>query len=58
MSRVLIVDDEDTFRIPLARRLRLRGIDTVDLNNSQDAVKVIRNDSEIDVRPVTNVATL
>jgi sodium-dependent dicarboxylate transporter 2/3/5 len=49
MSKVLFVDDEDTFRTPLARRLRLRGIETVDVDNGEDAVKMIRSDSEIDV---------
>ena len=49
MPKVLFVDDEGTFRTPLARRLRLRGIETVDVDNGEDAVKLIRGDSEIDV---------
>ena len=49
MPKVLIVDDEDKFRVSLARRLTLRGIDTVDLNNGEDAVKMVRSDRDIDV---------
>jgi sodium-dependent dicarboxylate transporter 2/3/5 len=49
MPKVLLVDDEETFRTPLARRLRLRGIETVDTDNGDDAVKLIRSDSDIDV---------
>jgi sodium-dependent dicarboxylate transporter 2/3/5 len=49
MPKVLLVDDEDTFRLPLARRLKLRDIDTVDVGSGEDAVKLIRSDSDIDV---------
>lgn len=49
MPKVLLVDDEDTFRTPLARRLELRGIQVVEADNGEDAIKLIRGDSEIDV---------
>jgi sodium-dependent dicarboxylate transporter 2/3/5 len=49
MPRVLIVDDEDTFRINLVKRLNLRGYETVDLDKGEDAVKVVRGDGEIDI---------
>ncbi|UCC79712.1 MAG: anion permease, partial [Candidatus Zixiibacteriota bacterium] len=49
MSKVMIVDDEDSFRIPLAKRLKVRGYDTVDVDNGEDAIKVARSDTDIDV---------
>ncbi len=49
MPRVLLVDDESTFRVPLAERLNLRGYDTVDVDRGEEAIKRIRSDSEIDV---------
>lgn len=49
MPKVLLVDDEDTFRTPLARRLELRGIQVVEADIGEDAIKLIRGDSEIDV---------
>lgn len=49
MPKVLLVDDENKFRVSLAKRLNLRGIETIDLDNGEDAIKVIRTDSDIDV---------
>lgn len=49
MPKLLLVDDEDKFRISLARRLELRGFETVALDSGMEAVKVIRNDPDIDV---------
>jgi len=49
MTRVLLVDDEDRFRTSLARRLRARGLDTIDLPSGEEALKVVRNDHLIDV---------
>lgn len=49
MAKVLLVDDEEKFRTSLSRRLKLRGYDTLELDNGQDAVKLIRSDAEIDV---------
>ena len=49
MIKVLLVDDEDNFRIPLARRLNARNYITIDVNNGEDAIKLIRADHDIDV---------
>jgi len=49
MPKILFVDDEDTFRKPLAERLNLRGYETIDVDNGEDAVKLIRRDNEIDI---------
>lgn len=49
MPKVLLVDDEDKFREPLAKRLNLRGYETLEAANGDDAFKLIRNDNEIDV---------
>jgi sodium-dependent dicarboxylate transporter 2/3/5 len=49
MPTVLIVDDEDRFRASLARRLKMRGYDTLDVDNGEDGIKLIRSHNEIDV---------
>ena len=49
MAKVLLVDDEEKFRTSLARRLNLRGYETIDLDNGEDAIKAVRRDSDIDV---------
>jgi sodium-dependent dicarboxylate transporter 2/3/5 len=49
MSKVLLVDDEASFREPLAQRLELRGIATAEAGDGEQAIKLIRADSEIDV---------
>lgn len=49
MSRILFIDDEDRFRESLARRLNLRGFETVTLNSGADAVKIVRANDDIDV---------
>ncbi len=49
MPKVLLIDDEDKFRTSLAKRLKLHGFDTVDLNSGEDAVKLVRTDSDIDI---------
>ncbi len=49
MSKILLVDDEDRFRTSLARRLRARGWDVVDVDNGEDAIKRVRMDKEIDI---------
>jgi sodium-dependent dicarboxylate transporter 2/3/5 len=49
MPKILLIDDEDQFRISLAKRLKLRGYDTLALDNGMEAVKVVREDPEIDV---------
>ncbi len=49
MSRVLFVDDEERFRTSLARRLRARGYDVVDVSNGEEAVRRLRQDGDIDI---------
>ena len=49
MSRLLIVDDEETFRTNLAARLKKRGYDTTVVTNGEDAIKAVRADPDIDV---------
>jgi sodium-dependent dicarboxylate transporter 2/3/5 len=49
MPKVLLVDDEDKFRTSLVKRLTLRGYETIDVDNGEDAIKLIRNDTDIDV---------
>lgn len=49
MSKLLIVDDEDKFRISLKKHLELRGYITVALSSGQEAVKVVKGDPDIDV---------
>lgn len=49
MPKILLVDDEDQFRTSLAKRLNLRGYETVDVDNGEDAIKQIRKDKDIDI---------
>ena len=49
MPKILLVDDESTFRVPLADRLKLRGFDTVDVGSGEEAIKLVRSDTEIDI---------
>ena len=49
MPKLLLVDDENQFRESLAKRLKLRGFEVVDLDNGEDALKLIRSDNDIDV---------
>jgi sodium-dependent dicarboxylate transporter 2/3/5 len=49
MVKVLIVDDEDQFRKSLVQRLALRGYSSLDVDNGEDAIKLIRSDTDIDV---------
>ena len=49
MSKILLVDDEDRFRSSLARRLRARGYDVVDVGSGGDAILEVRKDPEIDI---------
>ena len=49
MSTVLIVDDEGRFRSALARRLKIRGYDTLDVDNGEDGIKLIRSRRDVDV---------
>lgn len=49
MPKVLLVDDEDQFRISLAKRLNLRGYETIDVSNGEDAIRIARSNNDIDI---------
>jgi len=49
MPKIMIVDDEEEFRTFLTKRLKLRGYDTIDFDNGEDAIKIARNDMDIEV---------
>lgn len=49
MPRILFIDDEDQFRESLAKRLNMRGYETITLSSGVDAVKTVRMDEDIDV---------
>lgn len=49
MPRVLLVDDEETFRTSLARRMRMHGYETCESASGEEAIRAIRADQEIDV---------
>ncbi len=49
MPKILLVDDEDAFRLSMKRRLALRGYEVLDLDNGQDAIKTARSDTELEV---------
>jgi len=40
---VLLIDDENRFRHALARQLEVRGFKTLDVNNGEDAIKIVRH---------------
>ncbi len=44
-TKVLIVDDEDRFRVSLSRQLSLRGFDVQDTDNGEDAIKIVRHEN-------------
>ncbi|MBU1054293.1 MAG: response regulator [Proteobacteria bacterium] len=41
--RLLLVDDEEDFRITLTARLKRRNIDVVDVSSGEKAIELIRN---------------
>jgi sodium-dependent dicarboxylate transporter 2/3/5 len=49
MPKLLLVDDNDGFRSTLAKRLRLRGYEVLDTGTGEEAIRVARNDLEIEV---------
>lgn len=49
MAKILLVDDEKRFREDLAERLNLRGHETIEAGDGDSAIKIARNDYEIDV---------
>ena len=42
---ILLVDDEDQFRSALARQLTVRGYHVLDVNNGEDAIKIVRHEN-------------
>ena len=42
---ILLIDDEDQFRTTLARRLSMRGYNVLDVDNGEDAIKIVRHDN-------------
>ncbi len=42
---ILLVDDEDQFRISLAKQLSVRGYNVLDVNNGEDAIKIVRHEN-------------
>ena len=49
MPKILLVDDDDDFRTSLAQRLKLRGYDTTDVGDPEQAIRIARNDLDIEV---------
>lgn len=49
MGKILLIDDEDRFRDSLAKRLRKRGYDVLDVNNGVDGVKIARADPSVEI---------
>ncbi|MBN2321723.1 MAG: anion permease [Acidobacteria bacterium] len=49
MAKILLVDDEAKFRTDMAERLRLRGLDTIQAGNGEEAIKIARSNNDIDV---------
>jgi solute carrier family 13 (sodium-dependent dicarboxylate transporter), member 2/3/5 len=42
---ILLVDDEDQFRTSLAKQLSVRGYNVLDVNNGEDAIKIVRHEN-------------
>ena len=49
MTKILLVDDEERFRTSLAKRLRKRGFDVVDVNCGEAAIKTAHQDDAIEI---------
>jgi solute carrier family 13 (sodium-dependent dicarboxylate transporter), member 2/3/5 len=45
LPRILLVDDEDQFRVTLAKQLSIRGYQVLDVNNGEDAIKIVRHEN-------------
>ena len=41
--RILLIDDEERFRIALAHQLKVRNYDVLDTDNGLDAIKIVRH---------------
>lgn len=42
---ILLVDDEDQFRVSLAKQLSVRGYNVLEVNNGEDAIKIVRHEN-------------
>ncbi|MCX6641725.1 MAG: SLC13 family permease [bacterium] len=49
MARLLLVDDEEKFRISMSERLKLRGYENVAIASGEAALKTVRQYPDIDV---------
>ena len=49
MPRILLVDDEESFRTSLEQRLTLRGYEVTGVGTGQEAVKAARSDPDLEV---------
>jgi sodium-dependent dicarboxylate transporter 2/3/5 len=49
MPKILLVDDEGSFRKSLKRRLQLRGYEVTDVDVGEQAIKVARSDTDLEV---------
>lgn len=47
--RLLVVDDDDGFRLPLVERLALRGFEVQEASGGEAAVRLVRADPDLDV---------
>ena len=43
--KILLVDDEDQFREALSRQLSVRGFSVLDVNNGENAIKIVRHEN-------------
>jgi solute carrier family 13 (sodium-dependent dicarboxylate transporter), member 2/3/5 len=43
--KILLVDDEDQFRSAMSKRLSVRGYDVMDIDNGEDAIKIVRHEN-------------
>ncbi len=42
--KILLVDDEDAFRAALSKQLTVRGYEVLDVDNGEEAIKVVRHE--------------
>lgn len=45
VPKILLIDDEDRYRVALARQLKVRGFDVLDSDNGEDAIKIVRHEN-------------
>jgi len=44
-AKILLVDDEDRFRVTLGKQLSVRGYKVFDVSNGEDAIKILRHEN-------------